>query len=417
MAAVGERVTRITGARLADGSAVEVRVADGIATAVTPADPAGPARPGDLHLPGQLLLPAATEPHAHLDKALSWPAGAPVYGDLRAAITSWRAYAETMTGADVYDRAHRALTRYLAHGVTTVRSHVDVLPGADPLRGVEALLRLRADVREALDLQLVLLPPPGTPTAVLRAALGLGVDLLGGCPHLAPEPVAETVRLLDLAEQLGVPLDLHTDEQLHAEVLSIRELCRQVRARGLRHRVTASHCVSLGCLESEPLAEVVGEIRSAGLGIVSLPITNLYLQGRDRLAFRPRGITALRALLDAGVEVAAGGDNLRDPFNPMGRADPFETTSLLITAGHLDADAALDLVTAGGRRVLGLPPAGPVVGAAADFVAVDAPSLVDALAGPGDARTVLHRGRVVSHTTVHRGIALRPSAALTGRSA
>jgi cytosine deaminase len=101
----------------------------------------------------------------------------------------------------------------------------------------------------------------------------------------------------------------------------------------------------------------------------------------------------------------------------MGRADPFETTSLLITAGHLDADAALAAVTSGGRRVLGLPPAGPEVGADANFVAVAAPTLVDALAGPGDARVVIHRGRLVSHTTVDRNTLLSAQSVHPGRSA
>ena len=170
--------------------------------------------------------------------------------------------------------------------------------------------------------------------------------------------------------------------------------------------MTASHCVSLGSLEPELLAEVIAEVRAAGLGIVSLPITNLYLQGRDHPRSRPRGIPALRALLDAGIDVAAGGDNLRDPFNPMGRADQFETTSLLITAGHLDAESALGAVTSGGRTVLGLPPAGPTVGANANLVAVKAESLADALAGPGDARIVIHNGRLVGRTTVDRETAL-----------
>jgi cytosine deaminase len=423
MLAVGEQVHRITGVTLADGRAVEVTIEDGIVSTVDPAGSSGLARAGDLHLPEWLLLSAATEPHAHLDKAFSWAHVDQVYGDLRAAIASWHDFAATVSGEDVYARARLALDRYLAHGITTVRTHIDVLPGDDPLRGVEAVLRLRDEVYGVLDLQVTLLARYDCPAPLMAEAIRLGVDVLGGCPHLADDPAGETIRLLDLAEQFGIPLDLHTDEQLGADVLSIRELSRQVRSRGLAQRVTASHCVSLGSLEPHLLAEVVEEIRLAGIGIVSLPITNLYLQGRDHPTLRPRGITALRALLDADVDVAAGGDNLRDPFNPMGRADPFETTSLLVTAGHLDADEALAAVTRGGRRVLGLPPSGPTVGAAANFVALTAPSLADALAGPGDTRVVVHRGRLVSQTTVHRQTALQqqtalqPQSALFGRSA
>ncbi|HYZ54935.1 MAG TPA: amidohydrolase family protein [Streptosporangiaceae bacterium] len=406
---VGAQVRRITGVLLADGRAAEVTIGAGAVVSVGP--PSGPPpvpAQGDLHLPGWLLLSAAAEPHAHLDKALSWAHTDQRYGGLETAIGSWRSYAATMSGDDVARRARRALGQYLANGVTAVRTHADVLPGPEPLRGIEALLRLREEVRDVLDLQVVVLPAPATADPLVAAALRMGADGVGGCPHLAVDPAAETGRLLDLAERFGVPADLHTDEQLRADMVSVRELCRQVRARAMRQQVTASHCVSLGCLDPGPLAKAVGEIRLAGLGIVSLPITNLYLQGRGRPGPVPRGITALRALLDAGVEVAAGGDNLRDPFNPAGRADPFETTSLLVTAGHLDAGTALVAVTSAARRVMGLPPAGPAAGSAASFVAVPVPSLADAVAGPGDERIVIHRGRLVSRTTVDRRTALPP---------
>ncbi|TVT62886.1 amidohydrolase family protein [Amycolatopsis rhizosphaerae] len=398
-----EPVHLITGVSLVDGTVVDVTVVEGVVTAVRESTTVG-----DLHLPGWLLLSAATEPHAHLDKAFSWGHVPQRYGDLRSAIDSWLSYAGTMTAGDIHRRARHALEQYLAHGITTIRTHVDVLPGPDPLRGVEALLALREETRDLLDLQIALLTREDSSDSLVIEAAQLGIDLIGGAPHLWRDPEADTTRLLDLAEQLGLPVDLHTDEQLGAHVLSLAHLCRQVRQRGLAGRVTASHCVSLGSLPPEPLARTVREIRAAGVGIITLPITNLYLQGRDYPAPRPRGLPALQALLDAGVDLAAGGDNIRDPFNPMGRADPFETTSLLITAGHLDAHSALAAVTSGGRAVLGLPPAGPTVGARANFVAVQAASLADALAGPGDARIVVHNGRIVSRTTVDRRTALTP---------
>ena len=154
------------------------------------------------------------------------------------------------------------------------------------------------------------------------------------------------------------------------------------------------------------------------MGIVTLPITNLYLQGWDATHLAPRGLTAVRAILDAGIPLAAGADNLRDPFNPVGRADPFETTSLLITAGHLTPVEALAAVTTGARTVLGLPPvldAGPgrrtpegalALPVAADLVLVPDIDLGDVLAGAVDARVVLHAGRVLADSRTSRALAL-----------
>ena len=411
---IGADIRRITGVRLANGAECETRIESGVVSELRPTDPAveGATAPDHLHLPGWLLLPAGVEPHAHVDKAFSWSLVDQVYGDLGAAIDCWRAYAAQMTGADVYDRAKRAFAAYLAHGITAVRTHVDLLDGPDPTRGLTEVLRLRDELSDVMDIQVVLLASYRSPPQNVIDAIRLGVDVVGGCPHLSPDPAAETVWLLDLAERFGLPVDLHTDEQLNPDVQTIREFIREVGRRGLGGRATASHCVSLGVLPAAELAELIEDIRRVGLGIVGLPITNLYLQGRANPVGTPRGITALRQLIDAGVTVAAGADNLRDPFNPMGRADPFETTSLLVTAGHLDADQALTAVTAGGRRILGLPAAGPAIGQRADLVAVPAPTLADALAGPGDARIVLHRGRLVSRTTVTQENAINTEAAL-----
>lgn len=411
---IGTRIRRITGVRLSGGAVCDLRLDDDRVTDVRLADPAIDAShsPDHLHLSGWLLLPAAVEPHAHVDKAFSWREGS--YGDLGAAIESWHRYSETMTAADIYARARRAFQSYLAHGITAVRTHVDLLTGDEPLRGVTEVLRLRDELRDVMDIQVALLTSSHNPDAHLVDAVRLGVDVLGGCPHLTPDPAAETVRLLDLAERFGLPVDLHTDEQLGADVLSIRSLVGEVGRRGLGGRVAASHCVSLGSQPAHRLVELVADIRRVELGIISLPITNLYLQGRADPVRTPRGITALRALLAAGVTVAAGGDNVRDPFNPMGRADPFETTSLLITAGHLDAAEALHAVTGGARQILGLPPAGPGVGQRADLMAVPAATLADALAGPGDGRIVLYGGRLVSRTTVHSEHAMDSLVPATG---
>ena len=206
-------------------------------------------------------------------------------------------------------------------------------------------------------------------------------------------------------------LDLHADEQtdLPETPLDVEDMARQVLERGLAGRVTASHCVRLGSLPPERLAPVLDLVARAGMGIVTLPITNLYLQGRGATHAPPRGLTAVRRILDAGIPLAAGADNVRDPFNPMGRADPFETTSLLVTAGHLRPVEALTAVTDGARTVLGLPRAGTAPGDAADLMLVPDGDLGDVLAGAEEARVVLSGGRVVADTRVNRSLDLPAS--------
>lgn len=408
---VGRTVAEVRGVRLVDGSLADITILDATIAGVRPHErdaPASARGSGEsLDASGWRFVPAATEPHAHLDKALSGPRVDPGAGnDLVTAIAQWRDIVADVDAADLRDRALTAVGRYLAHGITTIRTHVDVLAtGGDPLRGVDTLVTLRDELAGTVTIQVCLLAGHLSPTPVIREAVARGIDVMGGCPHLADDPAAETGRLLDLAEEYALPVDLHTDEQTTTDHVDLVDLAEQVIARGMQQQVTASHCVRLGMLDGARLAEVLDLTKRAGIGIVTLPITNLYLQGRDATVV-PRGLPPLRAILDAGIPLAAGADNLRDPFNPVGRADPFETTSLLVTAGHLRPREALAAVTSGGREVLGLPPVGAAPGCAADFLLVPDVPLDDVLAGGQPARVVVHGGRVVADTRVSTALDL-----------
>jgi cytosine deaminase len=146
-------------------------------------------------------------------------------------------------------------------------------------------------------------------------------------------------------------------------------------------------------------AEVAAAVAEAGIGVVALPQTNLFLQSRGRPVAPPRGLTAVHALASAGVVVCAGADNLQDPFNAVGRADPFEVASLMVTAGHVDAERAWSMVTTDARAVMGLPTAGPDVGAVADLLLVPASGVRAAVADAPAGRVVVRGGAVLAHTT------------------
>jgi len=424
MSNLPRQISRITDATLPDGSRVDVEITGGIVTAVTPAaaaaaapgpaagsttpdglhDLSDPSDPSVLDLSGFLLLTAPAEPHAHLDKALSWDLIQPPMGDLGLAIDSWKRYSAGMTTEEIADRARRQALTMLQNGTTAIRCHVDVLHGPDPMRGVRALVQVREELRGLLDLDLAALAGPTVPDADIDEALDLGVDLVGGAPHLADDPDADLRRLLAIARRRSIGVDIHTDESLHGAV-TMRVLAEVVRDWPASSPVTAGHCVRLGTLPQAELDDVIREMVRSDIGVVTLPITNLYLQGWDDPVSTPRGLTAVRALLDAGVRLGAGADNVRDPFNPVGRSDALETASLLVTAGHLTLDEAYAAVSAGARSVMNLPEAGVVVGARAELLAVRGSNLSDVVANASADRFVLHEGRLVAHSTVTRQIA------------
>ncbi len=415
--------TWLRSAALADGRVVDVEISrsSGTITAITtarrevPRDsrPSTPAEIGQRHteidLEGYLLLPAPVEPHAHLDKALTADLIPNVRGDLLGAIEVWGPYVSQITAADTVDRARRATLELLASGVTAVRTHVNVHTGLG-LKAMEALLQVRDEMAELIDIQIVALvgfPLTGANGAENRAlyadALAMDPEVIaGGCPHLDDSPNEATDHALHMAGTYGRMIDLHTDETLDASHLDLAYLAERILVTGFEHRVAASHCVSLAMQSLEVQHATSERVSEAGISVITLPQTNLFLQGRGHEQSAPRGLTALRPLIRAGVNVAAGADNVRDPFNTMGRSDPFETAALLVMAGHLLPHEAYEAVSTAGRVAMGLAAVSIEVGSPAELVAVLGTSTGDAIARGDQQRMVWHRGSLVASTSVRR---------------
>ncbi len=391
------------GATLLDGSVADVRIADDVIVDVGPAGSTPPSADDErLDLAGHVLSPAAVEPHAHLDKAFLAELVPNRSGDLYGAIDGMVAYRSELSVEETIERAERA-ARLLAHnGFGAVRSHADTTTDHG-LRSIEALIEVRRRVADLIDVQIVSLcgwPTAGAAGAEQRAllleALAMGADVVGGCPHLDPggtRPATEV--LLAIAADHELPVDLHTDETLDEDVDGLSELAELVVATGFPHPVTASHCVSLGMKSPARQREVAEAVAEAGIVVVALPGTNLILQGRGQDQAMPRGITAVGALRAAGAVVAGGADNLQDPFNPLGRGDPFDTAALMMIGAHLSAPDAWTSVTDGARCALGRPPTSVAPGQPADLLAAPAANVREAIAFAPHDRIVIRGGRVV----------------------
>lgn len=392
----------ITDALLADGSTTSIRIVDGVVVAH-----GATALAGDevLDAAGRLVLPAMAEAHAHLDKAFLAETVPNPTGDLMGAIMAMESHRHLLTEADTVVRAERAARMIAANGATAIRTHAD-LTTDNGLMSVRALLEVRRRLHDVVHLEVFALcgwPSIGSEgaeqRALLRDAIAMGVDGVGGCPHLETDPHAANDEFLTIAAEAGLPVDLHTDETLDPTRFALPDLATRVLASGFPHRVSASHCVSLGVQPATVQAQVAEQLAAAGISVIALPSSNLFLQGRAQQVAMPRALTAVQALRTVGVNVAAGADNLQDPFNPVGRGDCLETAGLMVMAGHVLPHDAYRMVSDRVRQLMGLPVAGPEVGQVADLVVAPARTVRDAIAFGAPGRTVVRAGRVVTHGT------------------
>ncbi|MFF4385028.1 hydrolase [Kitasatospora sp. NPDC001547] len=382
-------VLLLTGARLADGRVVDVRISGDRIQAVGTVGSLGPlpALPGAptvttgarIDLRGYLLLPAPAEAHAHYDAAFSAALSTP----------------PPDTPADLTRRITEAALTSLGYGATAQRTHVRI-GDVHGLRRLEAVLTARQALSGLAELQAVAMPRLLTgragadSRAQLREALKLGATAAGGCPELDPDPAGYVQLLLEAAREADCSVDLHTS------AADAAQLARMAGALApLRPRVTLGPCGALPRGASTVLA-------TSGIRVVCLPQNGCCtgLEGRAT-GLRP-GL--VRELAAARVPLAAGSGALRDPSNPVGRADPLESAYLLAAGGELGPEAAYDAVANQARAALGLAPVRVDAGFPAELLAVRGDSLAGALAG-GHSRLVVHSGRVVSRTSAVREFA------------
>jgi cytosine/creatinine deaminase len=355
-----------------------------------------------LAVAGRLTVPGFVDAHVHLDKALLLDRAPSREGTLAEAIQVTGEAKRRFTVADIQARARAVLDLAWSHGTTAMRSHVEVDPLVG-LKGVEAMLPLRAEYADRLDLQLCafaqegILKAPGT-DGLLREALGAGLDLVGGCPYNDTDDRAHIDQVFALAAEFGTDVDFHLDFADEPEHLDIRYVAEKTVQAGWQGRVAVGHLSELAACEDAEQARLIGLIRESGIAVITLPATDLYLMGRRDTRNVRRGLTPIKRLLAAGVTVAAGTNNVQNAFTPVGNADPLLLAYLLAVAAHMGSTtemaALLDMVTVAPARILGRRDHGIEVGCRADLVVLEATSLAEAVGALPGRRWVIKGGRV-----------------------
>ena len=357
---------------------------------------------------GRLLSPPLVDPHVHLDAVLT--VGEPRYnesGTLIEGILTWAERKQSLSHDDVKRRAREAILWEVAQGTGLIRSHVDI---CDPkLTALRALLDLRDEVPDLLDLELIAFPQDGVFSfphgpALMRRAMELGCDAVGGIPHYEwtrEDGVQEVHFIFDLAREFGAPVDLHCDETDDDQSRFLEHVAARTIRDGMHGRVTAGHSTAMGSYNDAYAFKLLQILKRAGVTIVANPLDNVVLQGRFDSYPKRRGMTRVKELDAAGVTVACGHDSIMDPWYPLGRGSMLDALSMLVhvaqMTGRGELFRAYDMVTRNPTRSCGrdwvLEEGKP-----ANFIVLDCADETEAIRLRPVARWVIRRGRVVAET-------------------
>jgi cytosine/creatinine deaminase len=358
-----------------------------------------------INLHHGIVLPCFIDMHTHLDKGQIWNRNPNLDGTFAGALQAVekdRDRDRNWSYEDIYRRMEFGLKCSYAHGTKAIRTHIDCPPDQAGI-SLAAFKDLSDQWSDRITLQAVSLitldgfsGKQGEQLADQIAELG---GTLGGVAYVNPNLKEQLDRVFNLAKERELDLDFHVDETDDPTSDCLRQVAEAAIHHQFAGRVVCGHCCSLAVQPPEVAAKTIQLVKLAKIGIVSLPMCNLYLQDRyDSQTPHWRGVTLLHELKAAGVPVAIASDNCRDPFYGFGDHDGLEVFNMAVRIAHLDTPYGdwVRAITTTPANLMGLHNSGRIgVGLPADLILFKARYFSELLSRPQSDRTVLRHGKAI----------------------
>ncbi|MFT8907956.1 MAG: cytosine deaminase [Lentilactobacillus diolivorans] len=358
----------------------------------------------------KLMLPPFVDPHVHLDATQT--AGDPEWnqtGTLFDGIRIWSERKKKLTIDDVKSRAKKAIKIQVSNGIQFVRSHVDV---TDPnLTALKALIEVRDEIKDQVELQLVAFPQEGILSfphgkELMTEAAKLGADVIGGIPHFefTREYAVQSLQfLMKLAEQQNKLVDVHCDEIDDPQSRSLETLATLALESGMGDKVTASHTTAMGSYNDAYTYKLFRLLKMSQINFIANPLVNTNLGGRFDTYPKRRGMTRVKELAADGINVAFGEDDIKDPWYPMGNGNMLDPVEMGIHVGHLmgydDILNSYQFITTNGAKAMHITDHyGIKVGMPANCIIMNNDNFYNALNERSEILYSIHQGKILGET-------------------
>lgn len=338
-----------------------------------------------VDLEGKLAVPPYVDPHIHLDYVFTAlnPAAANKTGSLFEGIQRWSETKGRLTKEEIKERARQAMKQEILTGVQYIRTHVDV---TDPkLTALQAMLELREEVKDTCALQIIAFPQEGMYAyqggdKLVEEALKMGADLVGAIPHFEytrEDGVKSVQKAFELAVKYDKMVDIHCDETDDDQSRFIEVLAAEALRSGIAEKATASHTCAMHSYNNAYTYKLFKLLGLSKVNFISCPTENIHLQGRFDNYPKRRGLTRVKELNEAGINVCFAQDSMSDPWYPVGNGNLMNILDAGIHIAQMmsieEISNSLDLITVNGARTLNiLDQYGIEAGKPANFIVLNA---------------------------------------------
>lgn len=384
-----------------------LEIENGTFTSITVQDAPQTASEGEIDAGAQLVCAPFIEPHIHLDAALT--AGEPSWnqsGTLFEGIERWSERKPMLNEADIRERVLKTLNLLIGNGVQFVRTHADT---SDPsLIGLKTLCALRDELKDKIDIQVVAFPQDGLLSypggeKLMEEALEFGADVVGGIPHFEYTRelgVASMKRVIELAIKYDRLVDVHCDEIDDPNSRFLEVLACEALFNDLGNRVTASHTTAMHSYDNAYCSKLFLLLKRSGINFISCPTESIHLQGRFDTYPKRRGVTRVKELNEAGINVCFAEDSIFDPWYSLGNGKLLRTLDFGLhicqMMGYQDFSKALSLITDNSARTLNIEARyGIEVGKPASFNLLEGEDDYSVLRNQGEVLLSVRHGEII----------------------
>lgn len=359
---------------------------------------------------GGLALPPFVEPHIHLDTTLT--AGEPRWnesGTLFEGIERWAERKDLLTKEDVKHRAKKAIKWQIANGIQYIRTHVDVTD--KNLTALKAMLEIKEEMKDFITLQIVAFPQEGILSypkglELLEESVKLGADVIGAIPHFEftrEYGVKSIEKIFELSEKYDSLIDVHCDEIDDEQSRFIEVLAAKAYEYNIGEKVTASHTTAMHSYNNAYTYKLFRLLKLSRINFVANPLVNIHLQGRFDTYPKRRGITRVKEMLEADINVCFGHDDIFDPWYPLGTGNMLQVLHMGLHVcqimGYGQINESIDLITKNSARTLNiLNEYGIEEGKPANLIILPAENSYDAIRRQVPALYSIRNGKIITNT-------------------
>ncbi|CEO34225.1 cytosine deaminase [[Clostridium] sordellii] len=345
-----------------------------------------------IDLNKNLTIPPYVEPHIHLDYVYTahTPGATNSSGTLFEGIQRWSESKNNLNKDEVKERAKIALKKQITTGIQHIRTHVDVTD--KKLTALKSMLELKEELKEIVDMQIIAFPQEGMYAykggdELVEEALKMGADVVGAIPHFeyTREFGEKSVKkAIELALKYDKLIDIHCDETDDEQSRFLEVLAAHSYIEGIGEKVTASHTCAMHSYNNAYTYKLFKLLKESKLNFIACPTENIHLQGRFDTYPKRRGITRVKEMVEAGLNVCFAQDSISDPWYPLGTGN---LMNILDAGIHIcqmmsfeEINNSLDLITINGAKTLNIEKNyGIKVGNKANFIVLNAKNEFEAI--------------------------------------